>query len=57
MIFYAWFNFDAGTFLFEVLWLAAGIVVGAVKTKGFREKPAVIQELWLVSTSALQRCC
>jgi hypothetical protein len=31
-----WFNFDAGTFLFGFLWLAAGIIIGAVKTKGFR---------------------
>jgi len=45
IIFYVWFNFDVGTFLFGVLWLAVGIVIAAVKTKGFREKPAVIQEL------------
>ena len=45
IIFYVWFNFDAGTFLFGFLWLAAGLIVGAVKTKGFRERPAVIQEL------------
>jgi hypothetical protein len=40
-----WFNFDVGTFIFGSLWLAAGIIIGAIKTKGFREKPAVIQEL------------
>jgi len=45
IIFYVWFNFDAGTFLFGALWLAVGVVIGAVKTRGFREKPAVIQEL------------
>jgi amino acid transporter len=44
-IFYVWFNFDVGTFLFGTLWLAAGIIIGAVKTKGFGEKPAVIREL------------
>jgi len=45
IIFYVWFNFDAGTFLFGALWLAVGIIIGAVKTKGFRETPAVIEEL------------
>ncbi len=45
IIFYVWYNFDAGTFLFGLLWLVAGLIVGAIKTKGFREKPAVIQEL------------
>jgi amino acid transporter len=45
IIFYVWFNFDVGTFIFGSLWLAAGIIIGAIKTKGFREKPAVIQEL------------
>lgn len=42
---YVWLNFDAGTFLFGFLWLAAGVVIGAVKTKGYREKPAVISDL------------
>ena len=45
IIFYVWSNFDAGTFLFGALWLAVGIIIGAVKTKGFRERPAVIEEL------------
>ncbi len=45
IIFYVWFNFDAGTFLFGLLWLAAGIIIGAVKTKGFREKPTIVQGL------------
>jgi amino acid transporter len=45
IIFYVWFNFDVGTFIFGSLWLAAGIIIGAIKTKGFREKPAMIQEL------------
>jgi hypothetical protein len=45
IIFYVWFNFDVGRFIFGSLWLAAGIVIGAIKTKGFREKPAVMQEL------------
>jgi amino acid transporter len=45
IIFYVWPNFDAGTFLFGALWLAVGIITGAVKTKGFRERPAVIEEL------------
>ncbi len=45
IIFYVWFNFDARTFLFGVLWLAAGIIIGAVKTKGYREKSAVLKDL------------
>jgi amino acid transporter len=45
IIFYVWLNFDAGTFIFGSLWLAAGIIIGAMKTKGFGEKPAMIQEL------------
>jgi amino acid transporter len=45
IIFYVWPNFDAETFLFGALWLAVGIITGAVKTKGFRERPAVIEEL------------
>jgi amino acid transporter len=45
IIFYVWLNFDAGTFIFGSLWLATGIIIGALKKKGFREKPAVIQEL------------
>jgi amino acid transporter len=45
IIFYVWFNFDVGTFIFGTMWLAAGIIIGAIKTKGFREKPAVLQEL------------
>jgi amino acid transporter len=45
IIFYVWFNFDVGTFIFGTLWLAAGIIIGAIKTKGYREKPAVLQEL------------
>jgi hypothetical protein len=45
IIFYVWLNFDAGTCIFGSLWLAAGIIIGAMKTKGFGEKPAMIQEL------------
>jgi amino acid transporter len=45
IIFSVWSNFDADTFLFGALWLAVGIIIGAVETKGFRERPAVIEEL------------
>jgi amino acid transporter len=45
IIAYVWSGFDRNTFIFGFSWLAAGIIIGAIKTKGFREKPAVIEEL------------
>jgi amino acid transporter len=45
IIAYVWSGFDRNTLIFGFSWLAAGIIIGAIKTKGFREKPAVIQEL------------
>lgn len=45
IIAFVWSGFDAGTFLFGFGWLAVGIVVGAVKTRGYRKSPAIIEEL------------
>ena len=45
IIAYVWSGFDRNTLIFGFSWLAAGIIIGAIKTKGFREKPAVIEEL------------
>ena len=45
IIAYVWSGFDAGTFIFGFSWMAVGLVIAAVKTRGFREKPAVIEEL------------
>jgi amino acid transporter len=45
IIAYVWSGFDRNTLIFGFSWLAAGIIIGAIKTKGFKEKPAVIQEL------------
>jgi amino acid transporter len=45
IIAYVWSGFDRNTFIFGFSWLAAGIIIAAIKTKGFREKPSVIEEL------------
>src|SRR5215217_1972933 len=45
IIAYVWSRFDRNTLIFTISWLAAGIIIGAIKTKGFREKPSVIEEL------------
>ena len=45
IIAYVWSGFDRTTFIFGFSWLAAGIIIAAIKTKGFREKPSVIEEL------------
>ena len=45
IIAYVWSGFDRNTFIFGFSWLAVGIIIAAIKTKGFREKPAVIEEL------------
>ena len=45
IIAYVWSGFDRGTFIFGFSWLAVGLIIAAIKTKGFREKPAVIEEL------------
>jgi hypothetical protein len=40
-----WSGFDRNTFIFGFSWLALGIIIGAIKTKGFREKPRVVENL------------
>jgi hypothetical protein len=45
IIAYVWSGFDTGTFIFGFSWLAVGVIVGAVKTRGFRRKPPVLEEL------------
>jgi amino acid transporter len=45
IIAYVWSGFDRNTFIFGFSWLAVGIIIAAIKTKGFREKPAVIEDL------------
>jgi amino acid transporter len=45
IIAYVWSGFDRNTFIFGFSWLAVGIIIAAIKTKGFREKPAVIKDL------------
>jgi amino acid transporter len=45
IIAYVWSGFDRTTFIFGFSWLAVGIIIAAIKTRGFREKPAVIEEL------------
>ena len=45
IIAYVWSGFDTGTFIFGFSWLAVGIIVGAIKTRGYRKKPEIIEEL------------
>ena len=45
IIAYVWSGFDAGTLTFGFLWLAVGVIIGAVKTSFYRQKPAVVQNL------------
>jgi len=33
------------TFIFGFSWLPLGIIIGAIKTKCFRKKPAVVKNL------------
>lgn len=45
IIAYVWSGFDRNTFIFGFSWLALGIIIGAIKTRGFREKPRVVENL------------
>jgi len=45
IIAYVWSGFDRNTFIFGFSWLVVGIIIAAIKTRGFRKKPAVIEEL------------
>lgn len=42
---YVWFGFDRTTFIFGISWLVLGIIVGAVKSKGYREIPPVLRDM------------
>jgi amino acid transporter len=41
-----WSGFDRNTFIFGFSWLALGIVIGVIKTRGFRKKPRVVENLY-----------
>jgi amino acid transporter len=45
IIAYVWSGFDKMTFVVGFSWLAIGIVVGAIKSKGYKEVPAALSEL------------
>jgi hypothetical protein len=36
---------EGSTFIFGFSWLPLGIITGAIKTKGFGQKPAVLENL------------
>jgi amino acid transporter len=42
---YVWFGFDRVTFIFGISWLVLGIIIGAIKSKGYREVPPVLQDM------------
>ncbi|SIT08020.1 hypothetical protein [Alicyclobacillus vulcanalis] len=42
---YVWLGFDRTTFIFGFCWMALGIVIGAVKSKGYREVPPTLRDL------------
>ncbi|WP_409290694.1 APC family permease [Peribacillus sp. SCS-37] len=42
---YVWSGFDKKTFIVGFSWLAVGIIVGAVKSKGFKEVPDSLKNL------------
>ncbi|ACV59173.1 APC family permease [Alicyclobacillus acidocaldarius] len=42
---YVWLGFDRTTFIFGLSWMALGILIGAVKSKGYREVPPVLKDM------------
>jgi amino acid transporter len=42
---YVWYGFDKMTFIVGFSWLAVGIVVNAIKSKGFKEVPEALKNL------------
>ena len=42
---YVWHGFDTLTFAFGFGWMAVGIILGAVKSKGYKEVPAALEEM------------
>lgn len=42
---FVWFGFDHLTFLFGFGWMAIGIVIGFIKSKGYKEVPASLMDM------------
>lgn len=45
IIAYVWHGFDTLTFAFGFGWMAVGIILGAVKSRGYREVPAALKDI------------
>ncbi|MGI9050125.1 MAG: APC family permease [Rubrobacteraceae bacterium] len=45
VIAYVWSGFDRLTFIFGFAWMAVGIALGAVKSRGYKEVPTALQEM------------
>lgn len=45
IIFFVWSGFDTMTYVVGGSWLAAGVILGAVKSKGYREVPPTMRDL------------
>ncbi|WP_082129756.1 APC family permease [Aneurinibacillus tyrosinisolvens] len=45
IIAYVWSGFDKMTFIAGFSWMALGIIVGAIKSKGYKEVPAVLKDM------------
>ncbi|WP_273847310.1 APC family permease [Rubrobacter calidifluminis] len=44
IIAYVWHGFDTVTFIFGFGWMIAGIILGAIKSKGYREVPEALKD-------------
>lgn len=42
IIAYVWSGFDRGTFIFGFIWMALGVVIGFVKSNGYKRVPAAL---------------
>jgi len=45
VIAYVWSGFDKMTFIVGFSWLVIGVVIGAIKSKGYKEVPAALKDL------------
>lgn len=45
IIFFVWSGFDKMTFIVGLSWLAIGVILGAVKSKGYKEVPPVLRDM------------
>lgn len=45
IIFFVWSGFDTMTYVVGGSWLAAGIILGAIKSKGYKEVPPVMRDM------------